>query len=338
MLASRDKPPTESFDFTSRGVKLRLFAMLAGVMLVLAVAERALDPDFRKWLATGGQLARSNQEIDTRLPPQPIVASEPDSFAAVALPPPPTGLDEALSRVEDDTLFLRPAERVAWQLLEQRVQETDPTELKRESLGEVGFAQLFHQPEMYRGRVVTVRGTVMNASQIDLDGDDPGRERYVLWIMPARGPNSPIVAYARAMPNGFPTIQRQPGGRLTKIREEVSVTGLMLKRGSYHAQDGPRRAPVIIANVPEWTPQLVAASDTSRTSFGPGWFWPTALAAVGLAAAFVCLAYWLSIRGVRSGRGAADQRLMAADFRGVKVGPSAAETLRQLEQERSESA
>jgi hypothetical protein len=140
------------------------------------------------------------------------------------------------------------------------------------------------------------------------------------------------------MPEGFPTIPRQPGGRLTKLREEVCVTGLMLKRGSYHAQDGPRTAPVIIANVPEWTPPTVASSDNSRTSFGPGWFLPIALAALGLAAAFVCLAYCLSIRGVRSGRRAADQRLVAADFRGVKVGPSATETLRQLEQERSESA
>src|SRR4029453_9464685 len=233
MLASRDQSPNGAYDYTSRGTKLWLFAMLAAVMLVLAVAERALDPDFRRWLATGGQMARSNQEIDTRLPPQPIVASEPDSFAAGATPPPPTGWEEALSRVEDDTLFLRPAERVAWQLLEQRVQETDPAELKRESLGEVGFAQLFHQPEVYRGRVVTIRGTVMSALQIDLDGDDPGRERYVLWVMPAGGPNSPLVVYARAMPTGFPFIPRQLGGRLTKIREEVSVTGLMVKRGPF---------------------------------------------------------------------------------------------------------
>ncbi len=334
MATNCHKPLSASFDFTSRAAKLRLFALLAGLMLVLAVAERALDPDFRAWLAAGGPTDQSDLAIDTRLPPQPV-ASEADSFTAPASLPPPTGWDEAISRVEDDTLFLRPGERVAWRLMEQRVQETDPAELKKESLGEISFTQLFHQPDVYRGRVVTIRGTVMNAGRIELDGE-PVRERSILWIMPAGGPSAPIVVYARAMPTGFPPIERQAGGRLTRIREEVSVTGLMLKRGSYHVQDGPRTAPVIIANVPEWTPPA-AASDTSRTGLGPGWIWPTALAALGLAALFVGLSYWLTIRGGRHGRPAAEVRLVAADFRGVTLGPTAAESLRQLEQERSES-
>ena len=206
-LAATFRRPNKP-DFTSRGAKLRLFAMLAGVMLVLAVAERALDPEFREWLAGGKSQELSRDEhgkIDTRLPLQSPAASEPDSFVATAAQPPPTGWDEALSRVEDDTLFMRPAERAAWRLLEERVRETDPAALRRESLGRIGFTQLFQQPEVYRGKAVTVRGTVMGASRVAASDDESGSsERYVLWIMPEDGPTSPIVVYALAMPAGFP--------------------------------------------------------------------------------------------------------------------------------------
>jgi hypothetical protein len=341
MAAPSDRTPVHPTDFTSRSAKLRLFVILAGVMLVLGVAERALDPEFREWLVGGNsqELSRdqSPDKIDTRLPPQPAASSEPDSFIATAAQSPPTGWHEALSRVEDDTLFMRPAERAAWQLLEARVRETDPAALQRESLGRIAFTQLFQQPEVYRGKAVTVRGTVMNASRVAASDDEPGSsERYVLWIMPEDGPTSPIVVYALAMPAGFPPIERQSGGRMTKLHEEVALTGIFLKRGSYHAQDGPRTAPVIIANVPDWKPPVIATTQSTRYGLDSGWLLPTAGAALALAIVFVAVAYWFSIRNQRKGRGVANPRLVAADFRDVKVGPSTADVLRRMEQDRGD--
>ncbi len=348
MTINCDKPGKSAFDFSGRGAKLRLFAVLAGVMLAAAVAERMFNPDFRNWLAASGDGESVGPPIDTRFPPAPA-AGEPDSFVAEKQSSPPAGWDDALSRVEDDTLFLRPAEREAWQLIEERVRQTDPAELRRQSLGEVGFMQLFQQPDAYRGQAVTVRGRVMYAARADVDSivGQPSRlsqtslpqtsqERFVLWIMPAGGPTLPIVVYAQSLPAGFPPIERLPGGRLTKLREDVTVTGILLKRGSYHATDGPRTAPVILACMPDWVPPIAAAGDSSRSAFGPGWLWPTIGAALALAMSFVGVALWFTRPTKGQGRGGADERLLAADFRGVSVGPSTADVLRQMERVRSE--
>jgi len=118
---------------------------------------------------------------------------------------------------------------------------------------------------------------------------------------------------------------------MTKLREEVAVTGIFLKRASYHAQDGPRTAPEIIANMPEWKPPAVATTQSTRYGLTAGWVWPTVGAALGLAIVFVAIAYWFSIRNERQGRGVANPRLVAADFRGLNVGPSTAEVLQRME-------
>jgi hypothetical protein len=335
VMVHRNKPLAGAIDLSSRGAKLRLFVVLAGVMLTLAVAERMFDPAFRHWLLArrpSGELERS--PIDTRLPPAPR-AGESDSFVAVRPSPQPTGWEDALSRVEDDTLFQRPAEREAWRLIEDRVRQIDPAELRRQSLGEIGFAQLFQQPDAYRGQAVTVRGRVMNAARAELQlGDGERGERFVLWLLPAGGPTLPIVVYTQSLPAGFPPIERLPGGQLTKLREDVTVTGILLKRGSYHATDGPRTAPVVLAYMPDWVPPLRADGNRSPTAFGPSWLWPTIGAALGLAAIFVAAAAWLTRDAKGQGRGAANERLAAVNLSGVSVGPSTAELLQQMEEQR----
>jgi hypothetical protein len=263
------------------------------------------------------------------------LAGESDSFVAVTPSPQPTGWEDALSRVEDDTLFQRPAEREAWRLIEDRVRQIDPAELRRQSLGEIGFTQLFQQPDAYRGQAVTLRGRVMNAARAEVQLADGERgERFVLWLLPAGGPTLPIVVYTQSLPAGFPPIERLPGGQLTKLREDVTVTGILLKRGSYHATDGPRTAPVVLAYMPDWVPPISAARDSSRFVFGPGWIWPTIGAALALALVFIAAANWFTRPTKGQGRGAADERLAATDFRGVSVGPSTGEILRQMEAQR----
>ncbi len=323
-------------DSSGRGAKLRLFAVLAGVMLVAAVLERSLDPAFRQWLRTGGHTEPNGAPIDTRLPP--TTSADQGSFVAQSEPP-PTGWDAALSRVQDDTLFLRPAEREAWRLMEERLGETEPAELQRQSVGEIGFTQLFEQPVAYRGRVVTIRGRVMYASRVDLQpaGEADG-ERFALWIMPAGGPTLPIVVYVQSLPRGFPQIEKEPGGQLTKLREDVTVTGILLKRGSYHATDGPRTAPVILSRAPEWKPPAAVAQDGSRQLLGPRWLWPTVGAALAVALVFVAVAAWFIRPAKGQGRGAGGERLAAPDFSGVSAGPSTGEAHRQMERERKQQS
>ena len=45
---------------------------------------------------------------------------------------------------------------------------TDPETLNKASLGPVSYAQLFRQPNQYRGRLVTVSGVVRRANRLEL--------------------------------------------------------------------------------------------------------------------------------------------------------------------------
>ena len=56
-------------DYNSRPVKLRLFALVAALMLVLFVAEKARDPKYWRWFFAH-ENAPPPQRIENRLPPQ----------------------------------------------------------------------------------------------------------------------------------------------------------------------------------------------------------------------------------------------------------------------------
>src|SRR6478609_322399 len=60
-LAFTRRPPP---DFTSRRVKLRLFVVVAVIMLALAVIERARDPQMRRWFSG---LGAPVERFDNRL-------------------------------------------------------------------------------------------------------------------------------------------------------------------------------------------------------------------------------------------------------------------------------
>jgi hypothetical protein len=64
------RPP----DYTTRPVKLRLFGLLAALMVVLAVAERARDPQTWAWFKNADEQAAEREA-------QPNPRLEPARFA-----------------------------------------------------------------------------------------------------------------------------------------------------------------------------------------------------------------------------------------------------------------
>ncbi|MDX1946317.1 MAG: hypothetical protein SFU86_13030 [Pirellulaceae bacterium] len=248
----------------------------------------------------------------------------------------------ALARIEDDTVFLRPAEREIWLRLEGRVQDTPAEQLARESVGTVGYLQLHKQSDEYRGKVVTIRGTVKHAYRVPaLDNYLGVKEHVVYWIMPEGGPPSPIVVYALAAPEGFPKIQDGSGGdKLRKLHEEVVITGFFLKRGAYLGKDDTYPAPLLIAGTPKWIPRTTSLQDASRYSIGPPWLLPSVGVALLLSAVAFAFIYF------RVRRGEAEARAIIAEglahnpppLAGLEVRPSASETLKQMEAEAHRSA
>jgi hypothetical protein len=246
-------------DYSSRDWRLRLFVALAALLGLAAIAERGCT-------AGRARISAAHRAVKPQALSQPAVEQQEAK---------PGELSSAWDSVEDDTLLLRPAERDCWLEIEERLRSAGAAELEGQSIGQVRHTQLFHDPDDYRGQVVTVRGTVRYASR---------GQYYALWIRPEGGPTSPIVVYALELPPDFPRV-KSDAGELTKVHEEVEVTGIFLKRGSYLAEDGPRSAPLIVARSPVWLP---AQSDPLAGENGRrAWLWPTVGVALAISAAIV---------------------------------------------------
>jgi hypothetical protein len=234
----------------------------------------------------------------------------------------------ALARVVDDKPY-QAVERDAWFRLLEMLEHSTLDELERQSVGEVGYLQLYKQPQEYRGKLVTIRGRARQAYQVDAPDNDFGIESYqVFWIRPEGGVNSPVVVYALERPEGFPELGPQSAADASPIDEPVEITGFFLKRWAYPAQDGPRTAPLMLARSPRWERPPVE---------GRPWYSSTllvALCALGavLTAAGVCLYAYRA-----SGRSSAPPLNEAKDadlkaLESVETAPTVEQSLRQLAQ------
>ena len=175
-------------------------------------------------------------------------------------------LDElALSLVEDNTV-LRPADRVAWFRALELLGDADPDALKRASTASVSYLQLYKQPRVYRGKLVTVRGQARLAYHVQAPKNLYGIPGYyIFWLKPAAGPNSPLVVYSLQKPAGFPEIKDKDRDReTTPLVEDVEFTGYFFKRWAYRARDGANTAPLLLALSPHWEAQRVATGDDRR--------------------------------------------------------------------------
>ncbi len=151
-----------------------------------------------------------------------------------------------LSTVRDDTVF-RNAESDAWFHLLDLLARTDPAELARASLGRVGFLQLDDQSASYRGRVVTVGGTVRAAKEVTPPANAYGIKKYYqLWIQPERSDPELIAVYSLELPHDFPL-----GAELDT---PATTTGFYFKRWAYQSQGGISTVPLILSRTVDWQP------------------------------------------------------------------------------------
>jgi hypothetical protein len=248
MLTSQQSRPAPT-DYTGRSVKVRLFAGLAVIMFLAAVLELKAW----RWPPVFQNSRKTAEPISTRLDDSGLrTAHDPlGTFVAIG---------GHSSPVRDDTAILRPAEREAWFETVRQVRDADKETLRESSLGRIAYLQLFKQPDEYRGKVVTVVGTVRLAYRVPALANELGvKEYFVYWVQPVGSPDSPIVVYALEAPHRFPGMGTGAGGPSAgKLHEDVEVTGIFFKRAAYAAQGGTHTAPLIIAKVPAWRPEAPA--------------------------------------------------------------------------------
>lgn len=190
-----------------------------------------------------------------------------------------------LSAIRDNTYF-RPEENSAWFAIFEWLRTAKPTELVADSLGEISYAQFIDQPEVYRGQIVTVRGTVEREESLAAPANDIGIEEYHRLILrPAGGGVWPIVVYSLELPPKFP---RGDGSHA-----EISVQGIFFKNWSYSWQEGLGLAPVVLAKSINWHSAAVIKKPRIKLRG------ENVLLAVSAAAAIATLVGWFAWRHTR---------------------------------------
>ena len=190
-----------------------------------------------------------------------------------------------LSAVRDNTYF-RPEENSAWFTVFDWLANTPPSQMASNSVSDVSYAQFIAQPEVYRGQVVTVRGTVEREELLDAPMNDVGIKQYHRLIMrPQGGGVWPIVVYSLELPPKFP--------REGKTNGEVQVTGVFFKNWSYSWQGGLGLAPVVLAKTIDWQPAAMTKRPRAKVSL-PGLI--VATTAAGFIAALVGWFAWRHTR------------------------------------------
>lgn len=236
---------------------------------------------------------------DTSNPDFQVGPGEPDQKSWDVPPDTPATTDGGvtlnpvlLKNVRDDTLELEPEDQPAYyyglwltsqlnpqtladfarQLRNQRRQE--PAYANRPNSEFPQFVDVFKNPDLYRGRPVTMSGYFRKLNKMAAGKNELGiHEMYEGWFYTDDSQGHPGLVIFTELPDGFPI-----GNDIT---EEIRFTGYFLKMYGYRAQDTTRKAPLFLARTVQWYPSTPA----NRQINTPMWVY-------GLLTAITVIAIW----------------------------------------------
>ena len=283
---------TKPRSYLARREQVRLLMLVMGLGLVVVLMMEVSKPAALAWLArifdgpavqqegpNGAE--RAAEPVDTRVRHRRS-PSEPGTFISPA--PLDDTLDESgryfpgirpgyFQAIKDDLPLRSGEEHYPWFHLLEVLDGTDEESLEKASTGRATWAQLFRQPNDYRGELVTIVGTVRRAHYRRSPKNDANIEgTNQLWVFPEDNPGEPIVVYSLYLPEGFPMGM--------EIAEEASITGFFFKRWVYSALDDVRTAPLMLSRNINWKKRPPKPEEPP--------FDPTKLIAVIIAALAIC--------------------------------------------------
>lgn len=278
----RRRPPV---SFLGRREQRRLLVLVMMIGLVVIMMGEASKPENWEWLLGQSQPQPGQRgEIDNRVAPRArpavddaIIAEAPK--ARVALAPSDdwlAGVDpQLLADIEDNTPF-RAAEHAAFFHLLNLLNETSEEQIA-EAAQPVTYVQLFEQANTYRGELVTLKGIVRWAHEIEAVPNEYGLEYYYqVWLEPDDQPE-PVCFYVLDLPLNFPLGQ--------ELGEKVTLHGVFFKRWVYRARQDMRITPLLLARTLHWEGTATIAQAEKPA---PGASFPVALAiAAALAVLFI---------------------------------------------------
>jgi hypothetical protein len=235
-------------NYLSRREQGRLLLLVTTLGLVILLALEARDPANFAWLWAIRHEGDGAAEATVAAERPSGAATGAERFAGVQA--------DLLDDVRDDFPFLY-GERDAWFHLLAVLRDTDAAVLRGASMGRVTYVQMFEQPDVYRGRLLTVQGMVRRVERWPAPKNDLGFDHYYrTWITPQDSPSNLLVVYCLSLPAGFPIG--------TELEEPVELAGFFFKRWVYQAQDKLRTAPVVLSGSLVWQPQPQAVERRVR--------------------------------------------------------------------------
>ena len=278
--------PRRPRNYLAPGERRRIFWMLMPPALLAFLVLGWIE---QTWFPRRGPPAV--KPIDTRLQTVRGAAPAGEAVLIEAEPEPFDDLGgilsaspDQLAKVRDDAFF-RHAEEPAWIQTWLTLRSAAPAAVAA-AARPVSFTELFGQPASFRGRAVRFKGTLRRLERLKAPANDYDIVEYWQgWLEPATGPASPIVVQFLRLPPGMPSG--------LKIDEPVEIAGYFFKRYAYKATDTIRRAPLVMAIEPAWTPRTPV--EPVGTSLGT-----VALVTIASVVAATALAVFLGSRGRRS--------------------------------------
>jgi hypothetical protein len=197
-----------------------------------------------------------------------VVIAERDANSqhdAVRLP------DELFANVSESRIGIRNDEREAYFTVLAKARDLPLAILDEAARRDLGYVELFNDPESYRGEVVTVSGQLRRLMPVAAEDNSHGFVTlYEGWLFTDDSGSNPIRIVFSSLPEGMPTGER--------VRAFVRFTGYFFKRTGYQNKAGDlHAAPLLLGQTPHWTPPVAM-------EFGSTW--TTLLVVVGFVAVF----------------------------------------------------
>ncbi len=239
----------------------RRLLLLVGVLAMVIVSiEFASRPSTWYWL-TGPPVETANLEsesatqddVDARLDPtaddvppggfrvvgpnqaqtEPVQQKQDDSADPTHLEP------ELFASIRDNSLGIRNAERGAYYKTLAQARDLTEQQLQAAAINNVTFAQMFTDPDDYRGELVTVKGNIKRLSAVQAGKNDFGIDLvYEAWILTPDSGNNPLLLHSTGLPEGIPLGD--------KLDVPCHFTGYFFKKFGYAAGHGPHSTTLLL--------------------------------------------------------------------------------------------
>ncbi len=136
-------------------------------------------------------------------------------------------------------------DNAAYELLLSRARGKTPGELAAVARRDIALAQLWQNPDMYRGVPVHLLGSAQRVLRYQSKLSKTGWI-YEASIITPDAPHVPYVCVFEQAPDGFPVG--------TNVSERVVFNGYFFKIWKYQAGDVPRGAPLLVGKI-GWEPR-----------------------------------------------------------------------------------